>query len=188
MPTSIAQLFKKVICILLFTIIFSFKNKTDKTESLIKNAYDSLNTNINKLAEHYHTKDADIIIFSKAYCEDLPYFGNCFSPSKSEIDTCENHIIELIKHFGTFNGKHSVEKDGWDTIYRDLNLYKRQYLGFINKEKDSVLKVIAIHKSHVDSLPMWGRKFYFYEKYGQNIRWEVSFNLRKKKIIEIGGT
>jgi hypothetical protein len=180
----------KLLCILF--IICSSNIQSGKTVSeqgkLLKTNGNSLTLDSNELSVHYVTKDADIMIFSKVYCDELPYFGNCFSPSKSEIDTCEKYIRKTIKYFGTSNGKHSIKKHGWDTIYRDLKLFRRQYLGFINGEKDSILKVIAIKNTQMDSCPMWGKKFYFYKKYGQNIRWEISYSLKKKMIMEIGGT
>lgn len=172
-------------------LLYSCDNKTSSTDSkAIKLDGDSmrvLNSIDHRNTVHYQTDDADILIFSKEYCDKLPYFGNCFSPTKSEVDTCEKYIKSQFKYSGTNNGKHSLKKYGMDTVYRDLFLYKRQYIGFINEEKDSILNVIAIHQSHIDSCTNWGQELCFYEKYGQNIRWEVSFSLRKKTILKWGG-
>lgn len=136
----------------------------------------------------YTTADADILIFSEVYCRESPYYGNCFSPSKSEVDTCEYHLKNSIRYFGTSAGSHSLKEYGWDTIYNDLSSYKRQYVGYKDSTGTRFLHVIAIHREVTSTLPAWGSKLYFFEVYGENKRWEVRFNLDQKKIIEIGGT
>jgi len=130
-------------------------------------------------AEHYQTKNFDIVIFPE-YSPDLMPSVLRFTPTKEEVDQAED---ALTKQLPALN---SDKQNQYETPIIDKHLpkYKRQYFGYIDQNGNRILLINCFWRKDKDSDLHW-----LHEKInvldGGSYYWNVKFNLKKNELFDL---
>jgi hypothetical protein len=132
-----------------------------------------------KKADHYKTKKFDVAIFSANY---FGFFipGQRFTPTRQEIDQAEK---SLANHLKTLNNP-LVNQSSTPIIHNNLNNYKRQYFGYIDKDGNRILLINCFWAKDKDDTGHWLRDRIMTHD-GGSYYWKVKFNLDKNELFDL---
>lgn len=131
-----------------------------------------------KKADHYKTKQFDVAIFPSNYFDLIP--GQRYTPTRQEIDKAE---ISLANDLKTLNNP-LVNQSSTPIIHKNLNKYKRQYFGYIDKNGDRILLINCFWSKDKNEKDNWlTGKIMVLD--GGSYYWNVKFNLDKKQLFDL---
>lgn len=137
-----------------------------------------------KITFKFNNHKIDGVIFSQSYVLRFKLndvFGR-FTPNRKDIERCESYLLtknDSVTYLDLY------EKNTPDTLSKNLKFYKRQYVGFINSNKDSIVVIQFLNfeskKRAENEFKGWENNFIvafdgFYEK---NMM-RIDVNLSKK--------
>lgn len=133
-------------------------------------------TNTKKtVAEHYKTKQFNCAIFPSDYI-DLPPIGSSdrFTPTHADIDKAELALKNKLE---------SLTKDNPE-IYKNLKRYRRQYIGFKNKNGQSILIINCMWSNDKDTDINWLNSFIITLDGGSNY-WNINYNIDTDTLFDL---
>lgn len=133
-------------------------------------------TNTKKtVAEHYKTKQFDCAIFPSDYI-DLPPIGSSerFTPTHADIDKAE---LSLKNKLGSL-AKNNPE------IYKNLKRYRRQCIGFKNKNGQRILIINCMRSNDKDTDINWLNSFIITLDGGSNY-WNINYNIDTDTLFDL---
>lgn len=132
------------------------------------------------------------VIFSKeADCFLCNFPGSGFTPTVEEINEAEKILKKDIKSASKpmYN-----QEDGYPIIHNNLNNYRRQYYGYINKDGEKILYVNFLWAKytfierlkgyHKDEGENWKSEREIVLDGGSNY-WQIEINLTQKKLSNL---
>ena len=130
------------------------------------------------IAVHYQTEDFDVAIFPASfnYQHGMIKENRRFTPSKQDIDKAENSLKNNLKDFTLHYREDS-------TLYKNLNGYKRQYLGYIDSNEHRILYINNFGKQSEDS-STWLIEILFIWDQGTNY-WRINYDLNSGKFFAL---
>jgi len=133
------------------------------------------------IANHFKSENFDCAIFPKEYYGDFLDKGR-FTPTKNEVKLAEE---ALQKNFKKINHK-LINQNGSrysPIIHKNLQKYKRQYFGYLDKNGNKILYINAFW-SNEGSFDDWlyERVFVFD---GGSFYWNIKYNLNKQRLFEL---
>jgi hypothetical protein len=128
--------------------------------------------------DHYKTNNFDVAIFPAKYNDLIP--GQRFTPTRLEIDVAEFILLTDLK---TLN-KPLINQSSSPIIHKNLNKYKRQYFGYIDKNGDRILLINCFWSDdkYVDNNWLNSR---IYVLDGGSYFWSVKFNLNSGRLFDL---
>lgn len=129
-------------------------------------------------ADHYKTNKFDVAIFPSSYIDFVG--GERFTPTRAEIDQAETALqIELSNL-----NKDLINQTSSPIIHKNLNKYKRQYFGFIDKNGNRILLINSFWTKQKEISSGWltGRILVLD---GGSYYWTVKFNLDTEKLFDL---
>ncbi|MBU1013490.1 MAG: hypothetical protein KKG99_10830 [Bacteroidetes bacterium] len=130
--------------------------------------------------DHYKTKTFDCIIFPATSNELIG--GERFTPTRIEIQKAEKLLNEGLKNINAS----LLNQNGSDQspiIHEKLKKYKRQYFGYIDKNKSKLLFINCFwpNKRHLDN---WDKQMIFVLD-GGSYYWSIKVNLETEELFEL---
>ena len=131
-----------------------------------------------KKADHYKSNKFDVAIFPANYVDLIP--GERFTPTRQEIEKAE---IALNNNLRVLN-KQLVNQSSTPIIHKNLQKYKRQYFGYIDKNGNRILLINCFWSKDKDDTNGWltGRVQVLD---GGSYYWNVKFNLDKNELFDL---
>ena len=143
----------------------------------ICNSFGQTDTTFKK-ADHYKTNQYNVSIFAANYLDLIP--GQRFTPTRQEIEKAEfvlnNNLQDLNKDL--------VNQSSTPIIHKNLNKYKRQYFGYIDKNGDRILLINCFWSKDKDESDRWLTSRIIVHD-GGSYYWNVKFNLDKNILFDL---
>jgi hypothetical protein len=130
---------------------------------------------------HIKEKGFEGYIFPKEYALVISFEDtkDRYTPTRQDIINVESIIKEQL---ATINKPLTNQVNGCPIIYKELKKYKRQYVGYINKEGDSIIWVNFIWGKHISDT--WNKDVVIVLD-GCSYYWNIKVNLSKKKAFDL---
>ena len=129
-------------------------------------------------AAHYKTAIFNVAIFPGNYAEMT--LGKRFTPTTQEIDKAE---VILLKDLQKLN-KQSENQFLTTVIYKNLDNYKRQYFGYIDKNGNRILLINCFWSKDDAFLNDWLiHRITMLD--GGSYFWNIKFNINKGKLFDL---
>lgn len=102
-----------------------------------------------------------------------------FTPSVKDIDYAEKLLKEKIR---SLNRLHENQMEGCPVIEKKLRKYKRQYVGFVNKNNEKIIWVNFIWHRNAGS---WISEDIIFAMDGCSHYWKVKINLNQHVVYDL---
>lgn len=132
-------------------------------------------TNTKTVAEHYKTKQFNCAIFPSDYIN-LPPIGSSdrFTPTHADIDKAESALKNKLKSLTNDSPK----------IYKNLKHYRRQYIGFKNKDGQKIVIINCMWSNDENTNNNWLNE-YIMTLDGGSDYWNINYNIVTDTLFNI---
>jgi hypothetical protein len=126
------------------------------------------------IAENYKTKQFNCAIFPSSYIDFPIGSSDRFTPTPADVDKAEMTLKTKLA---------ALTRDN-PTIYKNLKHYRRQYLGYKNKDGQRILIINCMRTNDEDVNKNWLNKYIMTLDGGSNY-WNVNFNLETNAFFDL---
>ena len=136
---------------------------------------------INNAPCHIKEKGFEGYIFPKEYALVVPFdnMKDRYTPTRQDIFNAE---LIVKKQLATLNKPLTNQVNGCPIIHKELKKYKRQYVGFINSEGDSIVWMNFIWGKRISDV--WNKDVVIVLD-GCSYFWNIKVNLSKKEVFDL---
>ncbi len=129
------------------------------------------------VAERYKTKTFEVAIFSESYNFSTLY-NNRFTPTMEEIEKAENSLRRNLEKLN----KDLIHQSTTPKIHENLDKYKRQYFGYIDKNGNRILLINCFWSDFVDFKDVW-LEMKIEVNDGGSYFWRIKYNLNTEELF-----